>query len=123
MGTFKPGESGNPEGRPKGAINKTSQQLRETITDFLTENFDKIKQDFHDLKPRERSRLYCDLLRYGLPQLQAISLDIELEKLTDAQLDSLFERIQQSALKERAERVGCSTNNDEDGQTFNERED
>lgn len=109
MATFKPGESGNPEGRPKGTINKSSQQLRETISDFLLKNFDKIKEDFQDLKPRERSRLYCDLLRYGLPQLQAISLDIELEKLSDSQLDLIFERIQQSALQERMMKEG--TNN------------
>lgn len=31
MSLFKPGESGNPEGRPKGATNKTTLALREMM--------------------------------------------------------------------------------------------
>lgn len=34
------GESENPDGRPAGAKNKTTLQLRETITGFLENNFD-----------------------------------------------------------------------------------
>ena len=69
---FKKGISGNPDGRPIGSANKTSLQLREAITDFLETNFEKIRTDFEDLKPKDRAKLYCDLLQYGLPKLQAI---------------------------------------------------
>ena len=93
---FEKGNSGNPEGRPKGAVNKTSSQLRETITDFLDNNFEKIVTDFEGLKPKERVKVYCDLLQYGLPRLQAIQLETDFERLTDEQLDDIIESLKQS---------------------------
>jgi hypothetical protein len=94
---FKQGKSGNPEGKPMGAKNKIGLQLRETITDFLSENFEKIVEDFSSLKPRDRVKLYCDLLQYGLPKLQSVSLGFDFEKLTDEQLDEIIERLKQTA--------------------------
>jgi len=32
---FKKGESGNPEGRPKGSLNKTTKDIRELISEAL----------------------------------------------------------------------------------------
>ena len=94
---FKEGQSGNLKGRPKGAKNKIGGDLRELISDFLTEQFPVIVEDFKKLKPRERARIYGDLLQYGLPKLQSISLDTQLEKLTEEQLSELMERLTQVA--------------------------
>ena len=38
---FKKGESGNPEGRPKGSLNKTTNEIREAISKAI--DTDKIK--------------------------------------------------------------------------------
>ena len=35
---FKKGESGNPIGRPKGSLNKVTQELREQITQAIDTN-------------------------------------------------------------------------------------
>ena len=35
---FKKGESGNPVGRPKGSLNKVTQELREQITQAIDTN-------------------------------------------------------------------------------------
>lgn len=68
---FKPGN----KGREPGATNKTSMQLREMITDFLETNFEKVTTDFEQMKPKDRAKIYCDLLQYGLPRLQTVQLD------------------------------------------------
>ena len=98
--SFEKGISGNPDGRPKGSINKTSLQLRETITSFLENNFEKILKDFEALSPRERVRFYCDLLQYGVPRLQAVQLETDFDNLTDQQLDAIIEGLKNSTLKE-----------------------
>jgi hypothetical protein len=93
---FKKGESGNPTGKPPGAKNKIGIQLRETISNFLINNFDVIQKDFKKLQPKDRAKLYCDLLQYGLPRLQAISNEFQFEKLTDDQLTEVIETLKQT---------------------------
>lgn len=93
---FKKGQSGNPTGKPPGAKNKIGIQLRETISNFLIDNFDVIQKDFKKLQPKDRAKLYCDLLQYGLPRLQAISNEFQFEKLTDDQLTEVIETLKQT---------------------------
>jgi hypothetical protein len=90
---FEQGISGNPEGRPKGAKNKNGLELRETISNFLENNFAKIVEDFHYLKPKDRVKLYCDLLQYGLPRLQAVQLETDFERLPEDQLEHIIEQL------------------------------
>jgi hypothetical protein len=90
---FEKGYSGNLNGRPPGIPNKVTMQLREMITDFLENNFEQVKRDFKRLPPKERARLYVDLLQYGLPKLQAMQIETEFDKLTDGQLDEIINRL------------------------------
>ncbi|MFM7055275.1 MAG: DUF5681 domain-containing protein [Bacteroidota bacterium] len=91
--TFIKGQSGNPSGKPIGTKNKASAQLRQMIEGFLTDNFQTIQSDFNNLPAKDRAKLYCDLLQYGLPKLQAISTDLEFERLTDEQLNEIVTKL------------------------------
>lgn len=97
MGYVK-GMTGNPDGRPKGTPNKINQQLRETIGDFLLNNFSKVIEDFEGLQPKDRAKLYCDLLQYGLPRLQAVQMEGDFEKLTDGELDHIIKELKANIL-------------------------
>jgi hypothetical protein len=90
---FEKGHSGNPGGRPLGAANKTTAKLRESISDFLGEQFIKVKDDFTKLKPRDRVRLYIELLQYSVPKMQAVQLETEFDRLSDDQLQELADRL------------------------------
>ena len=50
---FKKGESGNPIGRPKGSLNKTTQELREQITQAIEKGNPKTKGS--TLLPKENT--------------------------------------------------------------------
>jgi hypothetical protein len=90
---FEKGKSGNPAGKPKGAKNKINPDLREAITSFLNEEFPTVKMQFQSLPTRDKLKFYADLLQYGLPRLQATSLEINFDEWTDEQLDAFLDKI------------------------------
>ena len=93
---YKDGKSGNPAGRPKGTPNKTSKELKEMIADFLARNFDKIQKDFEKLEPKERLKVYCELLQYAVPKLKSIEDHGPFEHMTDQQLDHIIDELKKA---------------------------
>jgi hypothetical protein len=69
---FKKGQSGNPSGKPKGAINKTTKEIRETITHIVSNNIDTIQKDLDELSPKDRVKVLVDLIQYITPKLKAV---------------------------------------------------
>jgi len=94
---FKKGASGNTAGRPKGVGNKLPNTLRKNILDFISTEFKNIQSVYDELPPKEKLRFYVDLLQYSLPKLQAMSLDIDFDKMSEEQLDEIIERLKNSS--------------------------
>jgi hypothetical protein len=94
---FEKGASGNNAGRPTGTPNKATKPLRETITDFVSNNWQQVENDFKVLEPKDRLLFFEKLLKYSLPTLQAINVTSDLEKqlegLSDEQLETLMNKI------------------------------
>ena len=86
---FEKGQSGNPNGRPKGSKNRNTENLRIIINNFLFQKFDPVTQAFDDLSARDKVKAYVDLLHYGLPKLQAESSN-EFENMTEEQLNKII---------------------------------
>jgi hypothetical protein len=95
---FKKGQSGNPNGKPKGAKNKVEPGTREWIREFLTDNREQFKKDFMKMTPRLRAQLYASLLPYDAAKQQSITGSINFEDFTDEQLDKIVDRLTQAAL-------------------------
>ena len=94
---FKKGESGNPEGRPKGAKNRATHELRQWIGDFLTEKFPELKQGFEQLEPYQQWSIVEKLLQYSIPKMQAVSVEAMVEAETRA-LAELLEKAPDEAV-------------------------
>ena len=90
---FIKGHSGNPCGRPKGSKNKAGEDLRIMICDFLEKRFTGVVQDFEKLEPKDRIKVYTDLLQYGLPKLQSVSNELNFENLSDKQLEEIVNHL------------------------------
>lgn len=68
--TYKKGQSGNPNGRPKGSKNKQTAAIRDRVSSFLEANFYSIEQDIKKLTPKERIDVLIKMLEYAVPKLQ-----------------------------------------------------
>jgi len=74
---FQPGESGNPNGRPKGAKNKNTQQIREAYQLLTEQNLDNmnrwLQQTAHE-DPAKAMDLMLKLSEYIIPKLARTEL-------------------------------------------------
>ena len=71
-------------GRKKGTPNKTPDEIRQKVQNFISENIESIQSDFEQLEPQKRLEFLEKLLKHVLPR----PLN-ELEKLTEDQLSEL----------------------------------
>ena len=63
-------------GRKAETPNKVKKDLRTRISMFLEDNFDEAINTWKGIKePKEKIKLYVDLMKFGIPTLQAVSLD------------------------------------------------
>ena len=82
---FEKGKSGNPAGRPKGAKNRATNNLRKWLEAFLQEKFPEIEKSFDKLEPYQKWSIVEKLLQYSIPKMQAVSV----EALVEAEMNSL----------------------------------
>lgn len=76
-GTLKKGVILNPNGRPKGALNRSTQQLKQIINDILNSELGKIDEYLNELEPKERLNFIIKLMPYVIPkQTETIIEDI-----------------------------------------------
>ena len=78
-------------GRTKGAQNKTTAAIKQTITDVITtyEASGQLSKDFLSLEPYQRLTISERLIQYVVPKQQAISADIELSVAEKTVADKL----------------------------------
>lgn len=97
MAQFKKGQSINPKGKAIGTKNKTSERLRLTISNFLELEFPTIRRDFKKLSPRDRAKLFVDLMPFAVAKLQAVSIDMDFNKMSEQQLDDIINELTKKA--------------------------
>lgn len=69
---FKKGESGNANGRPKGARGKLRTSVREFIKDIIDGNRDKFNKDLDKLAAKDRLDIMVKLMGFVVPKPQSI---------------------------------------------------
>jgi hypothetical protein len=90
--TFKAGEGG----RPKGAQNKVTIEVKEFLSNFLNDNLGTIQADFDNLESKERLYFIEKLLKYIVPIKADNTIKQPTSKYsdwTDEQLKAEIERI------------------------------
>ena len=70
---FKPGQGG----RPKGASNKITREMKERIEWVLELLDEKLEANIEKLKPKEMVELWLSLQEYVRPKLQRVNLEVD----------------------------------------------
>lgn len=89
---FEKGKSGNPRGRKKGTQNAVNRDLRERVRDLLESQFDQIALDLAGLEAKDRVNAWLKLSEFVLPKLQRSETVIDFSKLSETEIDTLFEK-------------------------------
>ena len=94
MGFIKDDQNINREGRPRGTKNRTSEEIRKTLLDFLDNNIDSLQETYESLDPKDRIRLLSLVFRYTL------SLPFDPENLSIEHLEQIINYLKNGQQKE-----------------------
>lgn len=80
-------------GRAKGTPNRVNKSLREWVLDLVNKNKRQIKKDLEALDPRDRLAMLERLMRYVLPRMESVTAAVDLNMLSDEQINQVIEQI------------------------------
>lgn len=79
MAKFAKGTSGNPAGRPKGAKNKSTTELRRKVQQLVEDNWDELLDRLTRLDDDKYVAEIRQLMEYVLPKLQRTDATVSAE--------------------------------------------
>jgi hypothetical protein len=89
MAKFEKGNTMS-KGRPKGAINRSTEQAKLTLARLANKGLDNITEDIDKIRkenPIKAAEIYLRLLEYVVPKLK--SVDMKLDAEVNARIDKL----------------------------------
>ena len=90
---LKKGQTNNAAGRPKGKPNKVTVEMRTWLAGLIDKNRRQFESDLNQLEPKDRLVIIERLLQYTVPKLQAVQAQIDLNKLSEEQLDTIINEL------------------------------
>lgn len=89
MGRQKDDGKGRMGGRQKGTPNKVTATVKEWLSQLIDKNRRQMERDIKILEPKDRLQVLEKLMQYVVPKQQAVQAEIDFNKLSDEQLDTL----------------------------------
>ena len=64
------------KGRPKNSLNKQTVKIRDAFAALLENNLEQLNNDFAELEPEKRIKLFLDMAKYIIPTLKQTELEV-----------------------------------------------
>lgn len=81
MSKFQKGNGGGP-GRPKGKLNRSTEQAKLTLARLANKGLDNISEDIDKIRetnPIKAAEIYIKLLEYVVPRLKSVDMTVDAE--------------------------------------------
>jgi len=88
---FEKGKSGNPNGRPQGAVSQKRLVLDNFVNIIIEEGTDRFNQELNSLEGKDFVQSYLILLEYARPKLARTTLEGDANNPIQAKI--VFEEI------------------------------
>ncbi|MDR2064923.1 MAG: hypothetical protein LBP85_04355 [Prevotellaceae bacterium] len=80
-------------GRAKGTPNKITIDLRTWIAALIDNNRQQLEKDLLWIEPKERWQVVEKLMQYTLPKMQSVETAVNMDNLTDEQINLIISEI------------------------------
>ncbi len=80
-------------GRKKGTPNKTTKEIRNTLSLLLSNNLENLQKDIDKLEPKDRIKTLIDISKFIIPTLKAIELKNDNETKPNERVRIVFNKI------------------------------
>jgi len=96
---LKKGEILNPNGRPKGAANKTTSEIRAAFQQLVSNNIDTLQTDLESMPPEKRVSYIIKLSEFILPKLSSMTIENQFE-IEYKHLEALLSKAPDEAIEQ-----------------------
>jgi hypothetical protein len=97
------GITNNPNGRPVGSSNKITMEIKTWIKKLIKDNRGQLEDDLKKMGPKERWQIIERLMQYTTPKMQSTSSTIELEMLSEDNINQIASDILNSLQDDRTD--------------------
>lgn len=73
------GKTNNPNGRPVGAVGKSTTEIKQWVKQLLEANQAQFNADLMQVDSMQRLQVMTSLLKYAIPTLSSVSVEAQIQ--------------------------------------------
>jgi len=91
-------------GRPKGAVNRSTAQIRAAFQQLVSNNIDRLQSDLEAMEPEKRVSFILKMSEFIIPKLMSTTFENQIE-LEYRELNSLMQKAPDTVIEALTEKI------------------